>query len=69
MQRSKALHLSTRGVTTDPDSIPGCVAAGCDRETHEVRLTSGLSEQCVKKQCDLVASCSGGRMALDLHLP
>ena len=24
-QRSKALHLSARGVTTDPGSIPGCI--------------------------------------------
>ena len=32
---SEALHHSARGVTTDPGSIPGCVAAGCGRETHE----------------------------------
>jgi hypothetical protein len=30
-----ALRHSSRGVTTDPGSIPGCVAAGCGRETHE----------------------------------
>ena len=33
-----------------------------------VRLTSGLSEQYVKKQCGLTGSCFGGRMALDLGL-
>ncbi|XP_071225304.1 opsin 8, group member c [Salvelinus alpinus] len=33
-----------------------------------VRLASGLSEQCVKKQCCLARSCFGGRMALDLRL-
>jgi hypothetical protein len=33
-----------------------------------VRLASGLSEQCVKKQCDLAGLCFGGRMALDLRL-
>ena len=35
VQRSKALHRSDSCVTTDPGSIPGCVAAGRDRETHE----------------------------------
>ena len=30
-----AQHRSARGVTTDPGSIPGCVAAVRDRETHE----------------------------------
>eukprot|EP00063_Salmo_salar_P069143 XP_014043978.1 PREDICTED: uncharacterized protein LOC106597293 [Salmo salar] len=34
-QRSKALHHSARGITTDPGSIPGCDAAGRDRKTHE----------------------------------
>ena len=33
-----------------------------------VRLASGLSEQCVKKQCGLSGSCFRGRMALDLRL-
>jgi hypothetical protein len=33
-----------------------------------VRLASGLSGQCVKKQCGLAGSCFRGRMALDLHL-
>ncbi|CDR06146.1 unnamed protein product [Oncorhynchus mykiss] len=33
-QRSKTLHLSARGVTTDPGSIPGCITTGCDRESH-----------------------------------
>ena len=33
-----------------------------------VRLASGLSEQCIKKQCDLAGSCFGGRMALKLCL-
>jgi dienelactone hydrolase len=33
-----------------------------------VRLASGLSEQCVKKQCGLAGLCFGGRTALDLHL-
>jgi hypothetical protein len=110
---SRVVQLS-RGVTTDPGSIPGCVAASSDRETHEavhnwpslgdglavwdllvpllssdslcragrthadfgrqlssdtlVRLASGLSEQCVKKQCSLARSCFEGRIALDLCL-
>ena len=29
------LHRSARDVTTGPGSIPGCVSASCDRETHE----------------------------------
>jgi hypothetical protein len=33
-QLSKALHLSARGVTTDPGLIPGCVTTGCDWESH-----------------------------------
>jgi hypothetical protein len=32
---SIALRCSARGVTTDPGLIPGCVAEGHDRETHE----------------------------------
>ena len=35
-QWSKALHLSARGVTTDPGSIPGCITTGCDWESHRV---------------------------------
>jgi hypothetical protein len=31
-----AQHLSARGVTTDPDSIPGCITTGRDRESHKV---------------------------------
>ena len=31
-QWSKALHLSVRGVTTDPGTIPGCITTG--RESH-----------------------------------
>ena len=34
-QRSKALHHSAWGITTALGSIPGCVTAGHDRETHE----------------------------------
>ena len=33
-----------------------------------VWLASGLSKQCVKKQCSLAGSCFRGRMALDLSL-
>ena len=33
-----------------------------------VRLASGLSEHCVKKQCGLAGSCVGGSAALDLWL-
>jgi hypothetical protein len=33
-QRSKALHLSARGVTTDPGLIPGCITPGRDWECH-----------------------------------
>jgi hypothetical protein len=33
-QRSKALHQSTSGVTTDLGSIQGCITTGCDRESH-----------------------------------
>jgi hypothetical protein len=32
--KRKALHLSARGVTTDPGSIPGCITTGRDRESH-----------------------------------
>ena len=32
--RSKALHVSARGVTTDPGSIPGCIITGHDWESH-----------------------------------
>ncbi|KAM9484600.1 uncharacterized protein ACWYII_005258 isoform 1-T1 [Salvelinus alpinus] len=32
--RSKALHLSARGVTTDPGSIPGCITTGRDWESQ-----------------------------------
>ena len=34
VQRSKALHLSARGVTTDSGSIAGCITTGRDRESH-----------------------------------
>ena len=34
-RQCKALHRSARGVTTDPGSIPVCVAAGCNWDTHE----------------------------------
>ena len=37
-QRSKALHLSARGVTTDPGMIPGCITNGRDRESHRAAL-------------------------------
>ena len=33
-QRSKALHLSARGVTTDPGSIPSCSTTRSDLESH-----------------------------------
>ena len=33
-----------------------------------VWLASGLSEECVKKQCGLAGLCFGGRMAHDLRL-
>ena len=33
-QRAKALHLSARGVTTDPGLIPGCITTGYDWESH-----------------------------------
>ena len=32
--RSGLMHCIV-GITTDLGSIPGCVTAGCDRETHE----------------------------------
>ena len=35
-QRSKVLHLSARGITTDPGLIPGCITTGRGRETHSV---------------------------------
>ena len=35
VQWSKALHYSASCVTTDPGSVPGCVAASRYRETHE----------------------------------
>jgi hypothetical protein len=34
-QRPKALQNSVCGATTDRGSIPGCVTAGSDLETHE----------------------------------
>ena len=40
VQRSQALYLSTRGVTTDPGSIPGCITTGHDWESY--RALSGL---------------------------
>ncbi|XP_045545851.1 ARF GTPase-activating protein GIT2 isoform X9 [Salmo salar] len=35
-QRSKALHLSARRVTTVPGSNPGCITSGRDWESHTV---------------------------------
>ena len=34
-QRSKALHLSARGVTTVPGSKPGCITSVCDWQSHK----------------------------------
>ena len=34
VQWSKALHLSARGITTDPGLIPGCITTGFDWESH-----------------------------------
>jgi hypothetical protein len=36
VQRSKALHLRARGITTDPGLIPGCITTGCDWESHRL---------------------------------
>lgn len=48
---SQALHRSASGITTNPGSIPGYVAAGYDRETHcpsVVRVKGGFdSTGCV----------------------
>ena len=33
-QRSKALHRSANGVTTDPGLIPGCITTSRDPESH-----------------------------------
>ena len=33
-QRSKALHISARVVTTDRGSIPGCITTGYDWESR-----------------------------------
>ena len=33
-QRSKALYLNARGVTTDPGLIPGCITTGRDWASH-----------------------------------
>ena len=35
-QRSKAPHLSARGITKDPGSIPGCITTGCNWESNRV---------------------------------
>jgi hypothetical protein len=35
-QLSKALHLSARVPATVPGSSPGCIASGCDWESHRV---------------------------------
>jgi hypothetical protein len=34
VQRSKALHPSAKGVTTDPGSIVGCITTGRDQESY-----------------------------------
>ena len=52
----------------------GRLQAGFGRQLHGVspdtlvQLASGLSEQCVKKQCGLAGSCFGEYMALNLRL-
>ena len=33
-QLSKALHLSAKGITTDPGLFPGCITTGRDWESH-----------------------------------
>ena len=55
-QRFKAL-ISARCVTTDPGSIPGCVAAGRDLETHEAahNWPGGMS----LSHCALAPRCDG----------
>jgi hypothetical protein len=52
----------------------GCLQADSGRQLDGVssdtlvQLPSGLTEQCVKKQCVLAGSCFEGQMALDLRL-
>jgi hypothetical protein len=54
--------------------LTGRMHSDCGQQLYSVysdtlvRLDSGLSEQCVKKQCGLAGSCLGGCMALDLRL-
>ena len=43
-QRSKALHLSARGVTTDPGLIPGCITTGRDWESHRALSRLGFGQ-------------------------
>jgi hypothetical protein len=47
-QRSKALHLSARGVTKNPGLILGCITTDCDWESHRAvhnwPAWSGLGE-------------------------
>ena len=49
------------------DTVASCQVHGVSFDTL-VRLASGLSGHCVKKQCGLVGLCFGGRTALDLRL-
>ena len=44
VQQSKALHLSPKGITTDPDSIPGCITTGSDWESRRAGIETECSE-------------------------
>ena len=53
-QRSKALHSSVRGVTTDPGSFPGCGKGKCTIGPASSRLGEGLAGGA---HCALVTPC------------
>ena len=62
-QRSMALHLSARGVTTDLGLIPGCVTTGRDRESHKAEHNCPASSRLGESLAGgaLVVSSRSGR--------
>jgi hypothetical protein len=69
--RSKALHRSARGITTDLGAIPGCITSGRDRESHKVahnwpsviRVRGGFGQGLLyMAHCALASTC--GRLGV-----
>ena len=56
-QQSNALHLSARGITTDPGSIPGFITTGRDWESHRAahnwpsKVRVWVGHQCKYEWC------------------